>query len=72
MKRILIFTLCTGLVLALGCETKEVDSDCIGKATGNACHDVYDPVCGCNGVTYGNSCYATSAGVKKFTSGTCK
>ncbi len=31
----------------------------------------YDPVCGCNDVTYGNACEASAAGVLKFTKGAC-
>ena len=36
------------------------------------CIEIYDPVCGCNGITYPNSCYASTLnGVKSFTKGTC-
>jgi hypothetical protein len=38
----------------------------------SACFDLYDPVCGCDGVTYGNSCYATIfGGVSSYVSGEC-
>jgi hypothetical protein len=37
-----------------------------------ACLTVWDPVCGCNGVTYGNSCEATNfGGVTSWTPGEC-
>ena len=36
------------------------------------CIEVYDPVCGCNGITYSNSCYATNfSGVTSYVSGEC-
>ena len=36
------------------------------------CIEVYEPVCGCNGITYPNVCYASSVGgVTSFISGPC-
>ena len=35
------------------------------------CPGVFDPVCGCDNVTYSNSCLAIAAGVTSFTSGDC-
>lgn len=47
-----------------------VDSSLIDP--GMACMDLYDPVCGCNNVTYSNSCYAVIfGGVTEFTMGAC-
>ena len=37
----------------------------------DACPAVGAPVCGSDGITYGNSCYAEAAGIENYTSGEC-
>lgn len=37
----------------------------------DACPDIYDPVCGCNGVTYSNACFAAMSGVSPRRNGPC-
>lgn len=38
----------------------------------SACYEIYAPVCGCDGVSYSNDCYARSyGGVLYWTEGTC-
>jgi hypothetical protein len=49
-------------------------ANCIDTAqicTTCPCIALYDPVCGCNGITYGNQCEAYNAGVTSWTNGTC-
>lgn len=36
------------------------------------CPEIYAPVCGCNGVTYGNSCEAECVGVSSYSEGACQ
>ena len=50
------------------------DSDQSGvcEAIPDACDAVFDPVCGCDGVTYGNECEAAAAGASLMASGECE
>jgi hypothetical protein len=58
-------------LLVFGCE-KPMDPECKGEPIADCnCYMLYDPVCGCDGVTYGNDCMAHCAGVKSWTPGEC-
>ena len=46
-----------------------IDSNLIGNA--DECIEIYDPVCGCDGVTYDNYCVADSSGINSYVDGEC-
>ena len=61
-----------GISLMLGCSDGPEIIPCVVPALNDiACVEIYEPVCGCNDVTYSNYCYAEVGGVTSWTEGEC-
>ena len=68
--------LITSLIFIFSCSSEESEEiECIDETKIDElalCIEIYEPVCGCNGITYPNICYASSfGGVTSFISGVC-
>lgn len=65
------------LVLVLAsfqCEEDIISPDCIDPdriQTDAICTTEWNPICGCDGVTYSNPCHASNSGVLRTTPGEC-
>ena len=60
------------LLMLYACPNTE--EGCLAKARQDptqVCIQLYDPVCGCNNITYSNACIAESWGINQFSQGAC-
>ena len=74
MKIIQILVLLPFMCILTGCPPEDEPVGCIDESKiqeDAGCTLEFDPVCGCDGVTYGNSCAADVAGVTHYTRGEC-
>ena len=55
------------------CEKDDNQTSCINSSISPdvVCIEIYEPVCGCDDVTYNNACHATASGVSTWTDGEC-
>ena len=88
MQKFLFAILAVSLMAVTACSQESVTTDKVAEtaaapeaaedcvvappAEGMACTMDWNPVCGCDGVTYGNACGAKAAGVPHFTEGACE
>ena len=60
------------LFLATMCQKDDEETCLIYQPDLNVvCIEIYQPVCGCDKVTYSNDCYANASGVSSWLDGEC-
>ncbi len=72
MRKLFFYFLFTILIFS-GISCNKEDETCQEKIQEDCnCIMIYQPVCGCNGKTYGNGCTAQCSGISEFVEGECK
>jgi len=70
MKKLILLLLFIPLVFSCS-DDSDSDSCVTNTPDPVVCIEVYQPVCGCNNVTYSNDCYAGASGISSWTEGEC-
>ena len=63
-------------IVTISCSSEDkIEDSCIDESIidkFSVCIEIYQPVCGCDGITYPNSCYAANFnGITSYTDGAC-
>ena len=61
------------ILITISCSDENDDSTCYDESLTNVnpCTAEYMPVCGCDDITYGNSCEASNNGILLWGEGPC-
>ena len=61
------------ILITISCSDENDDSTCYDESltNENPCAAEYMPVCGCDDITYGNSCEASNNGILLWDEGPC-